>query len=338
MQIRVNFTDFPGPANPVAMLRLLQKRHQVVLEAENPNFVFYSVCGYDFLKYEKSIRVFFTGENIHPDFNLCDYALGFDWLTLEDRYFRCPNFLLYEEYEELMAKKPLSSEQVLAVQQRPRFCNFIYSNAKAHPFRDQLFHALSERKKVDSAGLHLNNTGIFLGSPSLGAMATRDKVEFQKECRFTLAIENSSTPGYTTEKLIHALLADTIPIYWGDPVVGRQFNTRRFVNCHEFDSISDIVNRVLEIEHCQKISNSILQEAIYANGTAPCNLTPDAVLKFIESFIGKPQEVSKRRNPYFWARMYEDRRRREVFWDQAAHGSAYRWLKNKIKTTLRGKK
>lgn len=333
-RLKVHFTDFPGPTNPDAMLRLLRRRHQVELDPENPDLVFYSVCGYEFLKFKKAIRIFFTGENIHPDFNLCDYALGFDWLTLEDRYFRCPNFLLYEEYEELLTKKPLTIQQITEIQRRPRFCNFIYSNSQAHPFRDKLFNLLNTQKKVDSAGLHLNNTGFFRGSPRLGVAGTQDKIEFQKECRFTLAIENSSTPGYTTEKLIHALVADTIPIYWGDPMVGRQFNSNRIVNCHEYSSISDIVKRIIEIEQNQQLSASILQEPIFNKGLVPGNLVPSAVLEFLESFIGKPADLARRRNLYFWARKYEDRRRREVFWDQAAHGSAYRWLKRKIKKIL----
>lgn len=311
MSLRVHFTDFPGPANPDAMLRLLRKRHEVELDAVQPDILFFSVFGYEFLKYQKPIRVFFTGENVHPDFNLCDYALGFDWLTLEDRYFRCPNFLLYEEYEELMVKKPLSSEQVLAVQKRSRFCNFIYSNAKAHPFRDQLFRALNERKKVDSAGLHLNNTGIFRGSPSLGAVATKDKIEFQKECRFTLAIENSSTPGYTTEKLIHALVADTIPIYWGDPVVGRQFNTKRFINCHEYNSLADIVNRVLEIDENPELSKTMLHESIFCQGQIPFSMTPEAILSKLDAIIHALADA-KRRNPFVWGRIYEERLRKRV--------------------------
>ena len=32
---------------------------------------------------------------------------------------------------------------------------------------------------------------------------------------FTIAFENSDYPGYITEKIIHAFIAGTIPLYWG---------------------------------------------------------------------------------------------------------------------------
>ena len=44
------------------------------------------------------------------------------------------------------------------------------------------------------------------------------KLKFQHRFRFTIAIENSESPGYATERLMDAFLEGTIPIYWGDPV------------------------------------------------------------------------------------------------------------------------
>src|SRR5262249_55166951 len=52
--------------------------------------------------------------------------------------------------------------------------------------------------------------------------------------KFVIAFENSSLSGYNTEKLTHAIEADCVPIYWGDPEIGRSFNTRRFVNGHDY--------------------------------------------------------------------------------------------------------
>ncbi|MGH7793264.1 MAG: glycosyltransferase family 10 domain-containing protein, partial [Thermodesulfobacteriota bacterium] len=36
-----------------------------------------------------------------------------------------------------------------------------------------------------------------------------------KEYNFILAFENTDYPGYITEKIIHAFMAGTIPLYWG---------------------------------------------------------------------------------------------------------------------------
>ena len=76
--------------------------------------------------------------------------------------------------------------------------------------RDELFEYLSQYKLVDSGGRHKNNIG---GSID-------DKFLFQQQYKFSIAYENSSTPGYTTEKIIQALAAGTSePIYWGNPEI-----------------------------------------------------------------------------------------------------------------------
>ena len=52
--------------------------------------------------------------------------------------------------------------------------------------------------------------------------------------KFTVAFENNSALGYNTEKLTDPMLAGSIPIYFGNPQIGRHFNTRSFINAHEY--------------------------------------------------------------------------------------------------------
>jgi hypothetical protein len=67
-----------------------------------------------------------------------------------------------------------------------------------------------------------------------GKVDYKEKIEFLRKCKFAIAFENSSAPGYNTEKLTHAIEADCLPIYWGDTQVGRSYNTQRFINAHDF--------------------------------------------------------------------------------------------------------
>ncbi|WP_300449474.1 glycosyltransferase family 10 [uncultured Helicobacter sp.] len=151
------------------------------------------------------VRIFYTGENITPNFNICDYAIGFEHIQFLDRYIRYPLYLFYEaDFEKALHKHENISSKTL--QNKTRFCNFIVSNGRADPLREATFRALNAYKKVDSTGKYLNNIG--------GAI--KDKFAFQQQCLFSLCFENSSTPGYLTEKLIQAAAAQTIPIYWGD--------------------------------------------------------------------------------------------------------------------------
>ena len=56
-----------------------------------------------------------------------------------------------------------------------------------------------------------------------------DKQAFLRDYKFTIAFENESHPGYTTEKIVEPMLADSIPIYWGDPLVGTDFEVESWL-------------------------------------------------------------------------------------------------------------
>lgn len=94
--VRLKFVDFWKEFDMTNNLFLdcMTKRFNVVL-SDNPDYIFYSVFGHEYLKYD-CIRMFYTCENIRPDFNLCDYAMAFDWMSFEDRYLRFPVYMLYE--------------------------------------------------------------------------------------------------------------------------------------------------------------------------------------------------------------------------------------------------
>ena len=57
--IRIAFFDFPGPCNPDALLKLLKKNFEVVVDEKKPQFVFYSVFGNRHLDFPDDIRIFF---------------------------------------------------------------------------------------------------------------------------------------------------------------------------------------------------------------------------------------------------------------------------------------
>ena len=74
------------------------KRFGNIELSENPDYVFYSVFSNEYLLYPNAVRVFFTGENIAPDFQMCDYAIGFERLLFGDRYIRFPFYYGMYEY------------------------------------------------------------------------------------------------------------------------------------------------------------------------------------------------------------------------------------------------
>ena len=51
-----------------------------------------------------------------------------------------------------------------------------------------------------------------------------------------MAYENTSYPGYCTEKLMDAFLSGSLPIYWGDPKVNEDWNPAAFINMNDYRS------------------------------------------------------------------------------------------------------
>jgi hypothetical protein len=48
--------------------------------------------------------------------------------------------------------------------------------------------------------------------------------------KFSITFENTSYPGYITEKLMDGFLSGSLPVYWGDPQINRDWNKEAFVN------------------------------------------------------------------------------------------------------------
>lgn len=261
------------------IINILKKHYEIEL-CEDPDYLFFNESQSDFLNYPRAIKIFYTGENMHADFNICDYGFGFDYLNFGDRYYRLPIYIVSKFYRP----KELSQEQNLQqigietegyfdvemLRKKDGFCSFVYSNYLADSQRKDFFDKLSLYKKVNSGGAYLNNIGG----------RTDNKLAFEMRHKFSIAFENSSNDGYTTEKLPNALAAQTIPIYWGNPLVDKEFNTKRFINCHNFADFDAVVERVKEIDLDDNLYIEMINQPQYAEG-----YNPDEVKAGFEKFL-----------------------------------------------------
>lgn len=223
---------------------------------DNPDFVFFSVFGQSHKKYKNCVKIFVTGENILPNFNECDYGTGFDYMDFGTRYFRKTYTVPPREINDRTGVTP---DMV-----RRKFCNFIYSNTSMGAgaiLRQQFCQALMQYRHVDCPGRVLHN----LDTDALNARGDEDwaasKQRFLENYKFTIAFENSSSNGYTTEKLIQPLLAKSVPIYWGNPMVVREFNPRAFINCNDYNNDFDrIIERIRELDNDDEQYLAMLRE------------------------------------------------------------------------------
>lgn len=320
--LKVKFVDLPSDSIKKKTLPILQKHFGDVIECDDPDFLFYSVFGYEHLKYD-CVRIQWIGENLRPDFNICDYAIGFDHMEFGDRYIRIPLYYFYlEDYEKAIYKHldvsvPRASDK--------KFCNFIYSNSAASPERECFFNMLSEYKRVDSGGKYINN----IGEP------VANKYEFQKQYKFSIAFENSSTDGYVTEKILQAFAAGTVPIYWGNPSVEKDFNGRAFINCHNYSTFEDVIKRVIEIDNNDELYYQYLREPIGTPTQFPAN-SLEKYEEFLVHICSQKPSKAIRRSNIMYGKLYQEEQKIFRFGEEAPqeqHSLLYRGLR-KVKNRL----
>jgi hypothetical protein len=309
--IKVGFVDFWDDFIPEKSLffRLLSKHYNVEL-SDSPDYLFCSVFGEKHLAYD-CVKVFYTGENQTPDFNVFDYAIGFDRMTFGDRFFRLPNSYLYKNDFLAMLRKGENVDDALAG--KSDFCSFVYSNNNASPERGVFFDLLSRYKQVSSGGRYRNNVG---GS-------VKDKLAFQQKHKFSIAFENSSYPGYTTEKLVQSFAAQTIPIYWGNPDVGDDFNEKAFINCHRYASFDEVVEVVKAIDNDDALFRQMMVEPALVSADEGYEEKLSQLETFLCHIIDQPLRLAKRYNRYYWgARYIEHQRRKEKAYRFSPRGIA----------------
>jgi hypothetical protein len=205
------------------------------IETETPDFILFGPYGNNVPQKGDYIRIGYFCENIIPDLSICEWAFGIPMEKEigDERYKRIqwhglnPQLLIKNENQDFAKlDKPKS-----------KFCNFIYSNEVK--YRQSFFKQLSTYKHIDAPGKSMNNM------PSIDETYEGDvwhrKRQFLTAYKFTIAFENYRYPGYQTEKLYDAMLAGSIPIYFGDPNIEEIFNSKSFINASEYLNLKDNV-------------------------------------------------------------------------------------------------
>ena len=327
-QIRLKCVDFWEGYNAEEdfLIKLLKEKYDIVW-SNSPDYLIVSSNGTkrEHLNYD-CIKIFFTGESEVPDFNLYDYAIGFDFIDFGDRYFRMPLYFFYtESIEKVQDRK---AARILS--NKTEFCNYIYSNWGADPFREKLFEALNEYKHVVSGGKCRNN----IGGP------VENKMELVSKCKFTIACENSEYDGYTTEKILEAFAGNTVPIYWGNPLVEKDFNGKTFINCHKYHSMDEIVEEVKRIDRDDNLYATMMRENVFAEGMP--ERRNEAFKAFLYHIFDQDYEKAGRRNKSFQGRLYEDRQKSygklEELIEQIGHETKIKYFRFRNVENLKGKK
>lgn len=290
-------------------------------ESDEPDFLLCSCFGREALRYDCT-RILWLGENLRPDFNLYDYAIGPDWMEYEDRFCHLPWYCLPNQ-ETVVAEALEKHKHPDAYYQDRAFCNYVVSNYGANPLREEVFHALSAYKRVDSGGRSHNNLPD--GQP------VKDKLAFQKGYRFSLAFENAQTLGYCTEKILDAFASGGVPIYWGDPAVARIYNPEAFINCNDYRTVQGMVERIRAVDENPELWwRMVRQPAFVDEALVRRQLKQDILWEFVRHVAAQGPQKSRRRSPDHWTGSYEQTARQTARLQRSFWWSGYAKLERNL--------
>jgi len=290
--IKITFSDFWPNFIPTDnfFYHTLSLKFNVIIDDINPDIVFHSMYTHNHMKYDmnKHIKILYTGENYRPNYNETHYSFSFDYLN-DDRNYRLPLWALmfnwfnrpYNPNRDHAYLHNIDDFMNKKFQKKSKFCSFIVSNPNAF---DRIKFAIktNQYKRIDCPGRVLNNM-----NPIFGRGDQIEKIEFLKDYKFNICFENSSNPGYCTEKIIHSMFMNCIPIYWGDTLVGNDFNTNSFLNFHDFSSEDELLSKIIEVDNNEKLYMDIMSEPWFKENKIPDFVKPDSVLTFLEKIINQ---------------------------------------------------
>ena len=221
------------------------------------------------------IKIFVGSEHIKPDMTKCDWAFGshFEEEINNTRYMRLLPSLFNDYNLKRMGNPPLFKKIDFKKikKEKKRFCNFIYSqdiNA-----RNNFFKKLNKYKKIDAPGRCMTNMPpINYDNPKESRLSpnwSKEKLKFINSYKFTISFENSINSGWVTEKLIHPMLVNSIPIYFGHKNVDKEFNTKSFINCNDFKNMKDFINHIIKVDKNDNLYEKYLKQPYYKNNKCP---------------------------------------------------------------------
>jgi hypothetical protein len=256
-EIKLGFCDFWSGFDPTTdniFGEVLKKYFNIIYDNNEPDFLIFSVYGSNHRKYKNCVKIMFCPENFYSHkydpfdgilgeenlFKHADYVIsGFD--VNSPKNYRMPCYIRRHGFniKEIIEDRsiPKKTKKVLFLQQN------------CVPFRDNFVKKLQRYIEVDCLGNCLRNKNTHVG----------DKIEFMKDYKFVMGFENSSHPGYSSEKLIDGFISKTIPLYWGDTNANIDYDKNSFLNLHDFDNEDQFIQKILEVDNDDNLFRSMLE-------------------------------------------------------------------------------
>jgi hypothetical protein len=267
--MKVSFLDYwqaPGSFQQENnfFIHLLRKIFEgvTISDPEDADVIFSLGFGVDYTRFKDCIRIQYAGENVRPNLKVFDYSLTYDFDSYNGKNFRFPLWMMhidwfnvgtYDNPEWLIPESYLYCKNEFTQKPKDKFCSIVYGK--------QIDSRINAIKNISNA---YKNVDVFgKANPYIPLPdGEKHKMDLISDYKFSLCYENTVTPGYHTEKLLHGKVAGNVPIYYGDETVSEDFNINGFINAVNM-SDKELVEKIKEIDSNDKLYNSIINEPIF---------------------------------------------------------------------------
>lgn len=179
----------------------------------------------------------FSGESyIHADKD--KYSCVFYGQRNHNNIINCPLFIpyIYSSFNE----KLLTQNEIVTRNDIPNKDMLVIVSNPCGNMRNTIIEQFGKDFNITFAGNYKNNIG--------GAIPhyynSKEFLDYVSQFKYIISMENSDEETYITEKIMHGMLAKTIPIYWGSKRVTNYFNKNRFFEITDEESINTTINRI----------------------------------------------------------------------------------------------
>jgi len=189
-----------------------------------------------YINYKKwKASILFTGESYYApcmlnNLSLYTCILGFN--PTIDNFVEFPFYIVYLKSFPNMTFTPTKTIS-------NNYTSAVISNGSSNE-RVSFLDKLENKMTVLYGGFYKNN----IGGKIQGNFASDTLLNFYKNSKFVITMENTRIGHYITEKLINGFRAGIIPIYWGSQHISEHFNSKRFIILE--DTTESSINKVID--------------------------------------------------------------------------------------------
>ena len=253
--LRVAYVDAPKTQNinNNLIINILRNKFNIIFDNNTPDLLIYEPFGFNHLSYTDPLKLFFTGENVFPDFNVCDYALSHMRDNVGGRNFHLRHY--HSTFRPMNNVTPDMAHR--------DFCSFVVyddSSRIGSQLRIKFTQYLSEHyKHVVCPGRVLHNYDAPEFSARFSSDWNNSKRLLLSRYKFNIAFENTNTDGYITEKIVDAFYANTIPIYWGSEGNTLPFPKNAMIYANDYPDFPSLINRIRELDENDDLYLEVLR-------------------------------------------------------------------------------